>query len=98
MGKAATARIRLPDHLDIKAAGPLALELTAARGNDVVLDASGIERVGGQCLQVLISAAATWTVDGAELVIDTPSPAFVDAIRIAGLDLTQFSVHPMGRH
>ena len=91
MGKPAMGSMTLPDELDIKAAGPLAAELIAARGKDLTLDASQVERVGGQCLQVLLSAAATWGADGAELTIEEPSAAFADAIRIAGLDLTQFT-------
>ncbi len=91
MGKPATESMTLPNELDIKAAGPLAAELLAARGKDLTLNASQIERVGGQCLQVLLSAATTWTADGAELTIEEPSPAFVDAIQTAGLDLTQFT-------
>lgn len=91
MGKTATESVTLPNELDIKAAGPLAAELLAARGKDLALNASQIERVGGQCLQVLLSAAATWAADGAELTIEEPSLAFVDAIQTAGLDLTQFT-------
>lgn len=91
MGKTATESVTLPNELDIKAAGPLAAELLAARGKDLTLNASQIERVGGQCLQVLLSAAATWAADGAELTIEKPSPAFVNAIQTAGLDLTQFT-------
>ncbi|WP_421927106.1 STAS domain-containing protein [Neoaquamicrobium sediminum] len=91
MGKTATESVTLPNELDIKAAGPLAAELLAARGKDLTLNASQIERVGGQCLQVLLSAAATWAADGSELTIEEPSPAFFDAIQTAGLDLTQFT-------
>ena len=91
MGNAACGSITLPAELDIKVAAPLAAELIAARGKDIALNASQIQRIGGQCLQVLLSAAATWTADGAELTLEEPSPAFVDAIRIAGLELTQFT-------
>ena len=91
MGKTATESITLSNELDIKAAGPLAAELLAARGKDLAVNASQIERVGGQCLQVLLSAAATWSADGAELTIEEPSPAFVDAVQTAGLDLAQFT-------
>lgn len=91
MGTAATGSLTLPTELDIKAAAPLAAELLAARGRDITLNASQIERVGAQCLQVLLSAAATWTADGMEMSIQEPSPAFVDAIHTAGLELTHFS-------
>ena len=91
MAKAAGGSLTLPSELDIKAATPLAAEFIAARGTDVALNASQVERVGAQCLQVLLSAAATWEADGQELVVHEPSPAFADAIRIAGLELSQFS-------
>ena len=91
MGNAATGKITLARELDIKAAGPLAAELLQARGKDLSLNASEIDRVGGQCLQVLLSAAATWAADGVELTLEEPSPAFLDAVHAAGLDLTQFT-------
>ena len=71
----------------MRASGPLAGELLSARGSDVILDASAVERLGTQCLQVLLSAAATWRSDGACLSIEEPSPAFCDALALAGLDL-----------
>lgn len=91
MAKAAGATITLPTELDIKAAAPLAAELAAARGGDLTLNLSQVERVGAQCLQVLLSAAATWSADGADLALEDPSPAFVDAAAIAGLDLSRFT-------
>jgi len=91
MGKVSSGSMTLPSELDIKAAGPLAAELLAARGKDLVLNAAQIERVGAQCLQVLLSAAATWSADGAEISIEEPSPAFSDAIAVAGLELSHFS-------
>jgi chemotaxis protein CheX len=91
MGTKTIASITLPNELDIKAAAPLAAELIAARGARMTLNASHVERVGGQCLQVLLSAAATWGADGSELVLAEPSPAFADAVHTAGLELAQFS-------
>ena len=91
MAKAATGGMTLPSELDIKAAAPLAAELVTARGADLALNASQVERIGAQCLQVLLSAAATWSADGLELGIEHPSAAFTDAVRIAGLDLSRFT-------
>lgn len=88
MGEAASCSITLASELDIKAARPLAAELGAARGRDIRLNASQVDRVGAQCLQVLLSAAATWAADGAELTVEEPSPAFAAALQAAGLDLT----------
>lgn len=91
MGIAAAGSMTLPSELDIKAAIPLATELLALRGRDVAIDASQIERVGAQCLQVLLSAAATWHADGADFTLSEPSAPFSDAVRLAGLDLSDFS-------
>lgn len=66
----------LPDILDLKAAAPLKVELLARRGRDLVLDASGVQRLGGLCLQVLLSAGRTWAVDGVNLRLGSVSQAW----------------------
>ena len=91
MGKAASGSMTLPNELDIKAAAPLVAELLALRGKDIVINATQVDRAGAQCLQVLLSAAATWSADGHEFSVSEPSPAFSDAIDVAGLDLSRFS-------
>ncbi|WP_312597550.1 STAS domain-containing protein [Brevundimonas sp.] len=63
----------LPEILDLKAAAPLKAELVARRGQDLVLDASGVQRLGGLCLQVLLSAARTWAADGVNLRLGSVS-------------------------
>ena len=91
MTNSEAASLTLPPELDIKAAAPLAADLIALRGRNLTLDASQVDRVGGQCLQVLLSAAGAWSADGAELSVAEPSPAFLDAIQVAGLDMNHFS-------
>lgn len=91
MAETAVSSITLPNELDIKATGPLAAELVAARGRDISLNASQVERIGAQCLQVLLSATATWQADGMELTVEEPSPAFAAALETAGLDLTHLT-------
>ncbi len=66
----------LPDILDLKAAAPLKAELLARRGRDLMLDASGVQRLGGLCLQVLLAAARTWDVDGVNLRLGSVSQAW----------------------
>ena len=72
--------------LDVAAASPLAAMLGARRGADLDLDASGVERVNGLCLQVLLSAAKTWTADGARLSLRHPSAALLQVLRITGAE------------
>jgi chemotaxis protein CheX len=89
--KGSAGSIALASELDIKAAAPLATELIAVRGTALTIDASGVERIGGQCMQVLLAAAEIWRTDGSSLSIAEPSAAFVAAIGTAGLDITQFT-------
>jgi chemotaxis protein CheX len=75
---------RLPAILDLNAAGPLAARLLALRGAAVMLDASQVSRLGGLCLQVLLSAQATWAADGVTLDVTDRSQAFDDALALFG--------------
>ena len=91
MKSATTANIALPRVLDITAAGPLTSDLLRLRGKDLVVDASGVERMGAQCVQVLLSASATWVHDGMELELADPSPAFIEGLAAMGLEVANFS-------
>ncbi|MGO4410694.1 MULTISPECIES: STAS domain-containing protein [unclassified Brevundimonas] len=68
--------IALSTVLDLRAAEPLKAQLLAARGQEVVLDGSAVERLGGLCLQVLLSAIQTWRADGQALTFINVSEAF----------------------
>jgi chemotaxis protein CheX len=83
---ASAPRIVLGDVLDQTAAGPLRAELLSHRGVDAVIDAAAVRRIGGQCLQVLLSAAATWTRDGAALALVNSSQEFIAGVRLLGID------------
>ena len=76
--------LTLGDSLEMTAAGPLHKELLGRRGRPVTLDASQVRRIGGQCLQVLLSAEATWAADGAAFQIVDPSPEFADGLALMG--------------
>jgi chemotaxis protein CheX len=74
----------LADSLDLTAAAPLAAELLAARGKPATLDASGVQRLGAQCLQVLLAARALWSSDGLPWRVVGASPEFTDATALMG--------------
>ena len=82
-----SALIELPEHLDLTAATPLTERLLAARGEAIVIDASKVERLGGQCLQVLLSAVVTWKADMVPLEITKPSEGFESGLRLLGLSV-----------
>lgn len=70
--------LKLPAVLDLNAAEPLKAELLARRGQGVIIDASDVERLGGLCLQVLLSAKRTWAADGVNLKLAPLSDAFAE--------------------
>ena len=84
------AVLRLSQVLDLNAATPLANELLALRGQAVELDASDVERLGAQCLQVLLSARATWAADGAAFALVSPSSEFSSTLALLGAPIDQY--------
>ena len=73
-----TASLLLPAVLDLAQAETLKSALLPMRGQSVTIDASRVERLGGLCLQVLISAQQTWARDGHVLKINDVSREFAD--------------------
>ena len=85
--------VQLAETLDLKAAAPLRGMLIEARGAPVEIDASGVQRLGGLCLQLLLSAKATWATDGHPFVISAASLAFAEGARRMGAsDLARDSI------
>mgnify|MGYP001057038849 CR=1 FL=1 len=76
--------MQLESVLDLRAAARLRKNLLAIRGADVTLDASAVQRLGGQCLQVLLSAKRTWDGDGRAFNLTAPSEAFASSIQLFG--------------
>ena len=85
--------LKLAEILDITEAAPLASELLKSRGAELRIDASGVRKLGGQCLQTLLCAAATATAtqDGTHIEIVDPSEDFIQSVEAYGLDLSHFS-------
>ncbi len=77
--------LQLPAILDLKAAGPLTAELLARRGADLSVGAAEVQRLGGQCLQVLLAAAASWREDQLVLRFEAPSQEFLSALALFGV-------------
>ena len=70
--------------LDLRAAAPLAADLLSRRGKPLAIDGAAVERLGGQCLQVLLAARASWAADGQSFRIDNPSTAFIESLEALG--------------
>lgn len=78
------AFVELPALLDLAAAQPLRAELLALRGRPLVIEASSVTRLGGLCLQVLMSARQTWRRDGIAFGLSGTSRAMTDQLNAFG--------------
>jgi chemotaxis protein CheX len=76
--------LHLDPVLDLQAAAPLQAALLARRGGALEVDASAVQRLGGLCLQVLISAHCTWCDDALPFAVIPRSAAFTDALALFG--------------
>lgn len=77
--------LELPAVLDITAAAGLHGTLLGHRGAPLAVDASAVKRLGGQCLQLLISAGRTWGADGVPIRLTESSEAFQRDLALMGL-------------
>ena len=78
----------LPGRIDATTLGGLLAALKDRRGADLDVDASMVDRIGGQGLQLVLSAFRTWREDGRRLRIVDPSPNFLAAVDRLGLPQT----------
>ena len=49
-------QIKLAPTLDFRAAGPLRDQFLAQRGKAIEVDGADVQRIGGQCIQVMAAA------------------------------------------
>ncbi|WP_376095634.1 STAS domain-containing protein [Roseomonas sp. CCTCC AB2023176] len=74
----------LPAVLDTRTAVPLRDALLARRGEVLTLDGSEVTRLGGLCLEVLLSARRTWADDAMPFRLANPSDALAEGLAIFG--------------
>jgi chemotaxis protein CheX len=91
------ASLELAEILDLKAAAPLASSILAHRGSDLTIDSSHVRRLGGQCLQVLLSAKYTWSADEMSLEFVNPSPDFIEALEGFGFSAEKLMDQELSR-
>jgi chemotaxis protein CheX len=89
--------LELPAVLDLKAAAPLAAALLERRGTELVVDASRVEKLGGQCLQVLLSAALTWKGDEQSFGVVDPSAGYLESLALLGVPVTELAEQDIAR-
>jgi chemotaxis protein CheX len=84
--KAGSGNLKLSAVLDLNEASALHGQLMAMRGSDIVLDASGVERVGVQCAQVLVAGARAWDEDKKSFQVAQTSDAFEKTMQLIGIN------------
>ncbi|CDZ57005.1 STAS domain-containing protein [Neorhizobium galegae] len=84
--KAGPASLKLPAVLDLNEASNLHGKLVSMRGSDLRIDASGVERVGVQCAQVLLAGVKAWEEDKKSLLVEKASDAFQKTMQLIGIN------------
>ena len=78
-------RLILKQRLDSAAAASLRDALAASGAEDIALDASEVEVLGGLCLELLMCASQVARATGQAFAIANPSEAFADNLARFGL-------------
>jgi chemotaxis protein CheX len=86
-GKKGEKTISLAAVLDLNEAAALRGKLMGLRGSNVVVDASGVERVGALCVQVIMAAAKTWDEDKLSFTFSKVSDAFQKTMQLIGANV-----------
>ncbi len=85
--KAAQKSLSLAPVLDLNEANALHTKLMGLRGNTLVIDASGVERVGALCVQVLMAGAKSWEEDKQSFTFAKVSDAFTKTTQLIGVNI-----------
>ncbi|HEX3920286.1 MAG TPA: STAS domain-containing protein [Caulobacteraceae bacterium] len=82
----------LPAVVDAASVASLRSGLLELRGSDLAIDASGVTRIGGLGLQVLLAAARAWQGSDLAFQVTSPSQPFTEMLRLTGAaDLPEFA-------
>ncbi|MFY0612052.1 MAG: STAS domain-containing protein [Hyphomicrobiaceae bacterium] len=85
-------QINLPDNLDLSATVKLAELFSEKRGTALQVNASQVNRVGAQCLQILVSANKTWAADEHAFQIVEPSQALLECLANVGISRSDLNL------
>jgi chemotaxis protein CheX len=85
------AIIKLKSVLNVTSAMATARQFLDLRGRDVIVDASQVQHLGGQTLQILLSAVRIWSEDGHSFALSECSDKFIDDLKLFGFAPHQFT-------
>jgi chemotaxis protein CheX len=78
--------VTLPAALDFNVAATLSRTLDNCRGEDVVIDASYVQKLGAQCFQVLHAAEQAWKADNRLFTLVNGPARFLEELSGGGAD------------
>ncbi|MCV6594627.1 MAG: STAS domain-containing protein [Silicimonas sp.] len=87
-------RIVLKEKLDSASVEELREALLAAKDDDIALDGSAVEQLGGLSLELLMAARHLWGQAGKSLTLDTPSVQLIEDLGRFGLSEADFQGSP----
>ena len=87
-------KVVLEAKLDSAATETLRDTLMTSQGDDIVLDGSAVEQLGGLCVEFLMSARHLWAAAGRSVTLTTPSEQMIDDLGRFGLSETDFQGSP----
>ncbi|MCJ7997080.1 STAS domain-containing protein [Rhizobium cremeum] len=79
--------LKLSAVLDLNEASGLRDNLMSLRGGALAIDASGVERVGAQCVQILMAGAKAWEADKQPFSFVKVSDAFTKTLQLIGVNI-----------
>lgn len=85
--KSAQNSLSLAAVLDLNEATNLHGKLMSLRGGDLLIDASAVERVGAQCVQVLMAARKNWDEDKHSFKFSKVSDTFSKTMQLIGINI-----------
>lgn len=93
--KEAQSTLKLSPVLDLNEAAVLHSKLQELRGSPLEIDASAVQRLGVQCVQVLVAACKRWQDDGVSISVSNGSDAFDKTLKLIGIDIDQMLLKEM---
>lgn len=85
------AILQLRPVLNVTSAMVTARQFMELRGRNICVDASQVQHLGGQSLQILLSACRSWADDGNAFVLGECSEKFIDDLKLFGFAPHQFT-------
>ena len=78
--------VDLPERLDSNSAQDIYVQIDAHKDKNIELNGAQVSKIGGLCLQVLITAKDEWARNSLNLQIQSPSDALSEFLSKIGRD------------